>query len=62
MRDWLPGGWEWLSFDSMTNYIMSVFNLAGMRAITIGIALGVASTSLKVLLGVDRSYLGAGDE
>lgn len=62
MRDWLPSNWEWLSFDNMTNYIMSVFNLAGMRAITIGIALGVASTSLKVLLGVDRSYLGSGDE
>ncbi|MCA9074934.1 MAG: hypothetical protein KDA93_07875 [Planctomycetaceae bacterium] len=62
MRDILPRGMEWLSFDSMTNYIMGVFNLAGMRAITIGIALGVASTSLKVLLGVDRSYLGSGDD
>lgn len=62
MMTWLPGGWEWLRFDNLTNYIMSVFNLAGMRAITIGIALGVASTSLKVLLGVDRSYLGSGEE
>lgn len=62
MRDWLPDDLAYLSFDNMTNYIMGVFNLAGMRAITIGIALGVASTSLKVLLGVDRSYLGAGDE
>jgi hypothetical protein len=61
-RDMLPESWQWLSFDSRTNYIMSIFNLAGMRAITIGIALGVASTSLKVLLGVDRSYLGSGEE
>lgn len=62
MRDLLPESWQWLDFQSRTDYIMSVFNLAGMRAITIGIALGVASTSLKVLLGVDRSYLGSGEE
>lgn len=51
-----------LRLDRLTGTIMNVFNLAGMRAITIGIALGVASTSLKVLLGVDRSYLGSGDD
>jgi len=51
-----------LRFDNLTNTIMNVFNLAGMRAIVIGIALGVAATSLKVLLGVDRSYLGSGDD
>jgi hypothetical protein len=41
---------------------MQVFNTAGTRAIMIGIALGIASTSLKVLLGVDRSYLGSAEE
>ena len=51
-----------LKLENFTVYIMQVFNTAGNRAIMIGIALGVASTSLKVLLGVDRSYLGSGDE
>ncbi len=53
---------NYLKIDNMTVYIMSVFNTAGNRAIMIGIALGIASTSLKVLLGVDRSYLGSGKE
>jgi hypothetical protein len=51
-----------LRLDRLTGTIMDVFNLAGMRAIKIGIALGVVSTSLRVLLGVDRTYLGAEDE
>ncbi len=59
---WLP---EWLSglkLENLTVIIMKVFNTAGNRAIMIGIALGIASTSLKVLLGVDRSYLGQSKE
>jgi hypothetical protein len=48
-----------LRIENLTVYIMNVFNTAGNRAIMIGIALGVASTSLKILLGVDRSYIGS---
>jgi len=51
-----------LRLENLTVYIMKVFNTAGNRAIMIGIALGIASTSLKVLLGIDRSYLGTGEE
>lgn len=39
-------------------WIQTVFNKAGQRAIVIGIAMGVAATSLRVLLCRDRSYLG----
>lgn len=62
LTGWFPESLAWARFDNLTNYFMLVFNLAGMRAIMIGIALGVASTSLKVLLGADRSYLGSGEE
>ena len=47
-----------LRIENLTVLIMSVFNTAGNRAIMIGIALGIVAASLKVLLGVDRSYLG----
>jgi hypothetical protein len=62
LTSWVPDSLSGLRIENMTIHIMSVFNTAGNRAIMIGIALGVASTSLKVLLGVDRSYLGSGED
>lgn len=58
---WLTGGLpQWMRLDWLTdNVVMDIFNKAGTRAITIGIALGVVATSLKILLGMDRSYLGS---
>ena len=52
------GPFSGLRIENLTVYIMSVFNTVGNRAIMIGIALGIVAVSLKVLLGVDRSYLG----
>lgn len=40
-------------------FIMQVFNTAGQRAIMIGIALGIVATSLKIIMGIDRSYIGS---
>jgi hypothetical protein len=62
LTSWVPDSVDAFRIENMTIYIMSVFNTAGNRAIMIGIALGVASTSLKVLLGVDRSYMGTGED
>jgi hypothetical protein len=59
MTAWLPKELSWLTIPELKVTIMSVFLTAGNRAIMIGIALGIASTSLKILLGVDRSYLGS---
>lgn len=60
LTDWLPetGLVAYLRLEKLADITMYVFSLAGMRAINIGIALGVVATSLKILLGVDRSYLG----
>ena len=57
-------GWFWqflngLRLENLSEIISEFPQKAGFRAIVIGIALGVVSTSLKVILGVDRSYLGS---
>jgi hypothetical protein len=36
---------------------MNHVQTAGMRAIMIGIALGIVAMSLRLILGIDRSYL-----
>ncbi|MBT5020145.1 MAG: hypothetical protein HON04_15540, partial [Planctomicrobium sp.] len=59
---WVPDALSAFKIDQMIVYIMKIFNTAGNRAIMIGIALGIASTSLKVLLGIDRSYLGSSED
>jgi len=55
LTGWLP---DWFHLSAISNWIMNVPNLAGQRAIMIGIALGIASTSLRLILGIERSYLG----
>ena len=62
LTSWMPDSLSGLKIENLSVYIMQVFNTAGSRAIMIGIALGIASTSLKVILGIDRSYLGSGEE
>ncbi len=55
---WLPDSLSFLQVPLLSNWIMATPNLAGQRAIMIGIALGIISTSLRLILGVERSYLG----
>jgi hypothetical protein len=57
---WLPEPLAFLQISNLSTWILGVPNLAGQRAILIGIALGIISSALKLILGIERSHLGGG--
>jgi len=42
----------------ISDWILNVPNLASQRGIATGVGLGMVATSLKILLGIERTYLG----
>lgn len=49
---------QWSLNDLIERWIMGAFNTAGQRAILLGASIGLISVSLKILLGIERGYLG----
>lgn len=52
---WLPEGYR---LGNWADWIMDYPQTAGQKAIMIGIALGVVSSALRVILGLERAYMG----
>jgi len=60
LTSWLIGTpFEFLHIPTLATWILSTPNLAGQRAVMIGIALGIIATSLKLILGLERGYIGS---
>ncbi len=58
MTAWLP---ESIRLGHVQEWIMNVPQNAAKRAVLMGAAMGVMATGLRVILGIERSYLGGGD-
>ena len=52
---------EHYRLSDLASWVMNYPQAAGQRAIMIGIGLGIVSTSLRIILGIERSHIGGGE-
>jgi len=49
------------AFAHVSEILLNYPNLAAKRAILLGVSLGVISQSLRIIFGIERTYMGGGD-
>jgi hypothetical protein len=59
LTGWIPV--KWMQLSAVQQWIMDNPQNAAKRAILMGAAMGVMATGLRVILGIERSYLGGED-
>lgn len=60
LTGWLPDNLRFWHLPNLADYIMQYPNSAAQRAIMISAALGIIGSGLRIILGIERSYLGGG--
>ncbi len=58
LTGWLPQGLRFMHLPNIADFIMKYPATAGQRAIMVSAALGVIGSSVRILLGIERSHLG----
>ncbi len=53
-------GDQYYSLASVSTWILNYPNVAAKRGVLIGVQLGIVATAIKIILGVERTYLGKG--
>lgn len=59
LTGWLPESVRFWHLPNLSDFIMEYPNSAAQRAIMISAALGIIGSSLRIILGIERSYLGS---
>ncbi|HNQ43401.1 MAG TPA: hypothetical protein PKI59_03190 [Candidatus Cloacimonadota bacterium] len=59
LTGWLPENLSFWHIPNFADFIMEYPNTAAQRAILISAGLGIIGSSLRIILGIERSYLGS---
>jgi hypothetical protein len=52
----------WSKFPEFTEWILTTPNMVMMRGIIIGVGLGMIATALRIIFGIERTYMGGGGD